>query len=128
MINEFTYSFSVQKKDIDHLDHVSNIVYVHWLLNAAQKHWAFLSNDTLNSKFVWVVLRHEIDYLFSAKLNDVIIINTWVEKSEGAKSERIVEIKKADKLLAKGKTTWCLLDKHSMKPARIPEEIIEIFN
>jgi acyl-CoA thioester hydrolase len=37
-----------------------------------------------------------------------------------------VEIKKDDKILAKAKTIWCLLDRNTMKPVKIPSEIIEI--
>ena len=32
------------------------------------------------------------------------------------------------KLLVESKTTWCLLDKQTMKPLRIPAEIIELFS
>ena len=118
----------VTKNDIDHLNHVNNVIYVHWVLEAAEKHWDFLSTSKMNETYVWVVLRHEIDYLSSAKLNDVITINTWVENTRGVKSERIVEIKKDGKMVSKALTTWCLLDKKTMKPARIPSEIIEIFS
>jgi len=86
-----------------------------------------LSTTEINDTYVWVVLRHEIDYLASAKLNDKITINTWIENTAGVKSERMVEIKNNGKILAKAVTIWCLLDKKSMKPARIPSEIIEIF-
>lgn len=128
MKNCFTFNLKVTKNEIDHLNHVNNLVYVHWVLDAAQNHWQFLSSKALNSQYVWVVLRHEIDYLVSAMLNDEITINTWVEESIGVKSIRIVEIKRDNQLLAKAKTTWCLLDKNSMKPVRIPSEIILLFH
>lgn len=98
-----------------------------WVQNAAQKHWDILSTPDLNRKYVWIVLRHEIDYLHAAKLHDKITVNTWVESVYGVKSERIVEIKKGAELLARAKTTWCLLDKKAMKPVRISSEIIKIF-
>jgi acyl-CoA thioester hydrolase len=128
MLNSYTFKLKVEQSQIDDLQHVNNIVYLHWVLEAAQKHWELLSNKTLNTQYVWIILRHEIDYLAAAILNDEITIITWVEKSVGVKSYRIVEIKCNDKLLAKAKTTWCLLDKKSMKPVRIPSEISELFN
>jgi len=127
MKKSFEFDFIVTEKDIDHLNHVNNVIYVHWVLDAAEKHWDFLSTTEINDTYVWVVLRHEIDYLASAKLNDKITINTWIENTAGVKSERMVEIKNNEKILAKAVTIWCLLDKKSMKPARIPSEIIEIF-
>ena len=128
MKNQYTFTFNVTKNQIDLLNHVNNVVYVHWILDAAQKHWTYLSSEIMNSKYVWVVLRHEIDYLAPAKFNDKIQINTWVEKTIGAKSIRTVEIFKGEKLLVKSKTTWCLLDKQTMKPLRIPAEIMELFS
>jgi len=127
MKNFFSFTFKVTADQIDHLNHVNNVVYVNWVLDAAQKHWEFLSNNSMSDSHVWVVLRHEIDYLASAKLDDEIIINTWVQKSEGVKSERIIEIKKGDKVIAKALTIWCLLDKKTMRPVRIPPEIVKLF-
>jgi len=127
MKNFFSFTFKVTADQIDHLNHVNNVVYVNWVLDAAQKHWEFLSYNIMNTRYVWVVLRHEIDYLASAKLYDEITINTWVQKSEGVKSERIIEIRKGDKVIAKALTIWCLLDKKTMRPVRIPPEIIKLF-
>ncbi|WP_457618045.1 acyl-CoA thioesterase [Lutibacter sp.] len=87
------------------LDHVNNVHYLQWVQNAAQKHWNILSTPDLNCKYVWIVLRHEIDYLRAAKLDDKITISTRVEDIYGVKSERIVEIKKESKLIARAKTT-----------------------
>ena len=126
--NKFSYTLVVTDDVIDNLNHVNNIHYVQWVQNAAQKHWAILSNENMDAKYVWVVIRHEVDYLSSAKLNDVLTVSTWIGDSYGVKSERFVEIKKGSKLIAKAKTTWCLLDKETMKPTRIPLEIMQILH
>jgi len=127
-INKFTFTLVVQKNDIDDLNHVNNLHYLQWVQAAAQKHWSILSTKQLDTKYVWVVLRHEIDYISAAKLNDKITINTWIGDSYGVKSERFVEIQRNDKLIAKAKTIWCLLDRETMKPARIPSGILKILN
>lgn len=124
--NKFTFTLVVNKNEIDNLNHVNNIHYIQWVQNVAQKHWNILSNSSLDEKYVWVVLRHEIDYLAAANLNDIITINTWIGDSYGVKSERFVEIMKDSKVIAKAKTIWCLLDKNKMKPVRIPQEILKI--
>ncbi|WP_456421406.1 acyl-CoA thioesterase [Lutibacter sp.] len=123
----FSFHLTITEDELDTLDHVNNVYYLQWVQNAAQKHWDLLSTPDLNKKYVWIVLRHEIDYLQAAKLDDEISVSTWIENVYGVKSERIVEIKKNAKLLARAKTTWCLLDKKAMKPVRIPSEIIKIF-
>jgi len=124
--NKFSYNLIVDTNDIDGLNHVNNVQYIYWIQIAAEKHWEQLSNAILNDKYVWVVLRHEVDYLFSAKLNDNLTVNTWIGVSYGVKSERFVEIKKGAKIIAKAKTIWCLLDKKTMKPVRIPFDIMKI--
>ncbi|MDD3721081.1 MAG: thioesterase family protein [Lutibacter sp.] len=124
--NRFSYTLIISENDIDTLNHVNNVTYLHWVQNAAQKHWSKLSNTAIDDKYVWVVIRHEIDYFLPAVLNDVITVITYIGDSYGVKSERFVEIKKDDKLLAKAKTIWCLLDKKSMKPVKVPSEIMNL--
>ena len=126
MEKKYTFSKVVSKKEIDFLNHVNNLIYLEWVLNAAEKHWAILSSDQIDEKYVWVVLRHEIDYIAAALLGDDITITTWIGESRGVKSDRFVEIKRGDKLLAKAKTTWCLLYKKTMRAVRIPIEILDV--
>ncbi|MBK5208540.1 MAG: acyl-CoA thioesterase [Flavobacteriaceae bacterium] len=129
MINKtFTYTLTVSRNDIDTLNHVNNVTYLNWVQNAAQKHWSVLSNADIDNKYVWVVIRHEIDYFLPAMLNDVITVTTYIGDSYGVKSERFVEIKRGDRILAKAKTIWCLLDKKAMKPVKFPSEIINILH
>ncbi len=99
---------------------------MHWVQNVAEKHWNILSTDEIDNRYVWVVLRHEIDYFLPAMLNDEIVVTTYIGDSYGVKSERFVEIKMAEKLLVKAKTIWCLLDKITMKPVKVPPEITVI--
>lgn len=121
-----SFKIKVSEKEIDELNHVNNMHYLKYMENAAKVHWNMLSDQALNKKYVWVVLRHEIDYLFSAKLNDELHITTWIGESYGVKSERYVEIKKENRIVLKSKTIWCLLTKKTMRPTRIPYEILKL--
>jgi len=127
-MDSYYFKHTVISSEIDLLGHVNNVCYIQWVQNAAEKHWGVLSENHEFNSFVWVVLRHEIDYLSSAKLDDEITIRTWVGESYGVKSERFVEILKDGKILAKAKTIWCLLDKKKMKVVRIPQEVLEVVN
>ena len=126
MEKKYTFNKVVSKSEIDSLNHVNNLIYLEWVLKAAEKHWEILSSDCINEKYVWVVLRHEIDYLAAALLGDEVTITTWIVDSKGVRSDRFVEIKRGDKLLSKAKTTWCLLDKRTMRAVRIPIEVLDI--
>ncbi len=128
MENHFNFSFTVDKTSIDNLNHVNNVTYLNWAQTVAEKHWKKISTSSINNKYVWVVIRHEVDYFSSAYLNDEIVLKTWIGESYGVKSDRFVDILKDDKVICSVKTIWCLLDKNSMKPVRIPEEIMNVLN
>lgn len=124
----FTDSFKVDQNAIDGLNHVNNVIYLDWAQKIAEKHWSQLSNTTINNNIVWVVKRHEVDYFLPVFLNDKITLKTYIGESYGVKSERFVNVLKNDKLVCSVKTTWILLDKATMKPVRIPSEILTLLN
>lgn len=126
MKKPFTYSFNVDESAIDDLNHVNNVIYLDWAQKIAEKHWTQLSNEDINNNYVWVVKRHEIDYFLPVFLNDEIILSTHIGNSYGVKSERFVNILKDDKLVCSVKTIWILIDKITMKPVRIPSEILAL--
>jgi len=120
-------NFIVKEDEIDALNHVNNVVYLQWVNNIAEKHWNILTNDDINSKYYWVAIRHEIDYMQQAFLDDEITVYTWVGESTGVRSIRNVHIFKGDILLAKAKTTWCLINAKTHKITRIQQDILNLF-
>jgi len=125
----YSYEFQVQEKDIDQLNHVNNVVYVQWIQDAAVKHWSAVAPENAQKEFVWVIVRHEIDYRRSGKLGDKIHIKTWVLNASGVSSVRQVQIfrEKDMQLLVESKTTWCMLDAKTLRPVRVTNEIRNIF-
>lgn len=122
----FTQHRTVLNTEIDDLQHVNNVVYVQWIQDIADAHWKHLTKKTPIPNIVWVVLRHEIDYLKQAILGDTITLKTWVGDTRGATSIRHVEIVKGDLVLVKAKTTWCLLEAQNFKPKRITESVLNV--
>ena len=88
----FVSEIKVKEKEIDELNHVNNVVYLQWINDVSVLHWKYLSNNEINSKYIWVAIRHEIDYIKSAFLNENITLKTWIETLEGVKSTRNVDI------------------------------------
>jgi len=123
----FQHSRIVKQEEIDELKHVNNIVYLQWVQEISGLHWHALATDKIKSKTIWIALRHEIDYINPSFLNDNITIYTWIDQTKGVKSIRIVHMYCGDKLLAKAKTTWVLLDAQSLKPKRIGKDIQLLF-
>ena len=124
----FSISHTVTKEEIDDLQHVNNVVYVQWIQDVADFHWKKLTLNEPPQNYLWVVIRHEIDYLRAAKLGDCVTLKTWIGESKGLKSIRHVEILKNEVLLAKAKTTWCMIDAKTYKPIRLPANVLKILN
>ncbi len=124
-----SFVFSVLPTDIDELEHVNNVVYVQWIQDAAVRHWNKVAPEEIKKNYVWVIARHEIDYKRPARLNDELLIQTRVLTAGAVNSERQVQIfrKKDMKLLVESKTNWIMVDAVAHRPARIPEEIKDIF-
>jgi acyl-CoA thioester hydrolase len=125
----FEYLINVQEIDIDEQGHVNNISYVKWVQEAAIAHWNSVATKDMSELYMWVVSRHEIDYLKQAYLHTKLIANTWVVEPNGAKSERYVNICDTENgaIVAKIKTTWYLLDFKTKKPRRIEADLVNIF-
>ena len=127
--NVFVLPIKVSTSDIDDLNHVNNVVYVGWVQDAASAHWSAVASGELRSQCMWVVLRHEIDYLAPAFEGDLLEAFTWVDSPNGPRQVRHVSIQRASdhNVLAYAQSTWCLLDPTSSKPKRISEEIANVF-
>lgn len=121
----FRLPLRVSKEHIDNLNHVNNVVYVSWVQDVADAHWKTAASETLRAQCRWVVMRHEVDYVASAVVDDTLELLTWVDAPQGARQIRHVSIQRLSdhKVLAYAETTWCLLDPHSGKPRRIGPEI-----
>lgn len=128
-MNHFQSEITVPASAIDNLKHVNNVVYLQWVQDVAEQHWNESTDSALREKLAWVVVNHFIEYKAPAFEKDLLILKTWVENYSGVTSERHTEIlRKADnKLLAKAKTLWCLLDKTNGKPLRITDDLRALF-
>ncbi|XLS30936.1 acyl-CoA thioesterase [Flavobacteriaceae bacterium M23B6Z8] len=126
----FTKVIEVQESDLDQMQHVNNVKYVQWIQDIASSHWQSVASNHLQEKYAWVVTTHHINYKSPAFLGDKICLRTYVKKSSGVTSIRIVEMYHNDtnKLLVNAETSWCLLLRDTLKPCRIPDEISVLFS
>lgn len=125
---KFSKEIIVQKTDIDELNHVNNVRYVQWIQDISKDHWFDLIKNKITTQYIWVVASHFIEYKSSALLNDVLTVETFIEKFEGPFSYRVVEIRnvKTNKIIIKALTKWCLIDINTKKPLFIPTEILNL--
>lgn len=129
MENRFTKAILIQPDDFDQMGHVNNVVYLQWVQDVAEAHWKHVSDQQHLNDFLWVALRHEIDYLKEIKPGETIIAETYVKSMEGVKSERhtVILAETTGQVKAKAITFWCLLDSERKKPKRIPDDLKKLF-
>jgi len=123
-------SINVSNSDLDSLNHVNNVRYVQWVNDIAKEHWQQNASEEILENFFWVMINHSIEYKSSALLNDVVKLKTFVIKSEGVTSTRVVEMynEKNGKLVVRSETNWCFMNNQTKKPTRITQEVVDLFN
>ena len=117
-------------EDIDDLGHVSNLVYVRWILEVAMSHsraagWDFEHYRALGA--VFVVRRHEVDYIAQVTAGQTLVATTWVDNWRPASCVRHTELARDGKIVARGATTWALMSLASGRPVRIPDPLLAAF-
>lgn len=124
----FQFLFTVLPEHLDQLHHVNNVVYVQWLQEAASRHWSGNVTPDIDEKVLWVVKRHEIDYLAPAVLGDELIMKTWTGSYTAVSWDRYYEITRVSdqRKIITAKSIWVLLDSKTLKPRRIDAEILAV--
>ncbi|MDP9000983.1 MAG: acyl-CoA thioesterase [Myxococcota bacterium] len=120
----FRHELVVGADDIDMLGHASNIAFVRWIQDVALAHSAAVGFDFdayQRLGAVFVVVRHEVDYMRPALRDDRLEARTWISNVMAAKCHRATEIARASngQLLAKGVTTWGFIELATGRPRRI---------
>jgi len=118
----------VRPDDIDELGHASNVVYLRWVQEAALAHSTAVGLDQaayLSRGEVWVVRRHEVEYLRPALVGERLAVETRVASMSAASSVRRTSILRVSDgaLLCRASTDWVFVDLQRGRPIRIPEDI-----
>ena len=130
MPERFRFPITVVPDDIDDLGHVSNLVYLRWVLETATAHsvsrgWSLDEYRKLGN--VWVVRRHELDYLGQVTLGQALIAETWVESWKAASCVRHTELVREGQVVARAATTWAFMSLATGRPQRIPDHLRDAF-
>lgn len=128
--DRFAIEITPQPEDIDELGHVSNLVYLRWVLDVAMAHtrargWDIAQYRELGS--VFMVRRHEIDYVGQVTLGQTLRAETWVDSWRLASCIRKTELLRDGKVVARAATTWAMIGLASGRPQRIPDELTALF-
>ncbi len=130
MSERFQHPITAESSDIDELGHVSNLVYLRWVLEAATAHsvargWGQPEYFAIGS--VWVVRRHELDYLAQVTVGQQLVAETWVDSWKAASCVRKTELSRDGQIVLRAATTWAFMSLSSGKPQRIDERVRAAF-
>lgn len=129
MSNRFSRTFTALPEHIDVMGHVNNAVWVQWVQDMATAHWDAAARAEDQADFVWLVIRHEIDYRGNISESETVTGETWIpDGAQGAKSTRRVEFTDSTgKVIVSANTTWAMLDRESGRLARVRPDVMAPF-
>lgn len=78
---------------------------------------------------MFVVRRHEVEYLRPAYEGDRLVLRTWVADWKGASSWRETRVvrERDQQEVVRARTLWAFVDASSGRPKRIPQAIVDSF-
>ena len=151
----FAAYFRVRHYEADAVGHVNNAAYLHYLEQAAIEHSAAVGYPLGRYRemgALFIVRRHEIEYLRPASPGDVLEVVTWVAEIRGPRAVRAYEVYRygqaasdvgtiavppdsllpathvpASEPLVRARTQWAYVDLDSGRPLRPPAELIGAF-
>ncbi|MFL5345909.1 MAG: acyl-CoA thioesterase [Hyalangium sp.] len=128
----FAIRVRVTPQDLDELLHVSNVVYIRWIQDAAVAHSVSvgLSLEEYRQRgAVFVVRRHEVDYLRPALLGDEVEVETRVVAVSQVTATRQNFIRRLSDghVLVQAQTQWAYISTTTGRPVRIPPEVVQRF-
>jgi acyl-CoA thioester hydrolase len=95
-------------------------------LRLAGVHHTELADGKHGEKLVWVVRRMEIDFKGSAKIDDVLTIDTITENVSGARIFMAQTLSRDGQVLVEAKVEAAIVSE-SGRPRRFPKEWVEAF-
>jgi len=122
------HRIDVTASDIDGLGHANNVVWVRWINEAAIAHAEAVGLGEARCKAlgaVWVVRRHDVEYLQPAFEGEQLTAHTWPETLRGPLSLRRTLFTRGEEVLLRAETQWVLVDVRTGKPRRAGPEMLE---
>ncbi|HSK93646.1 MAG TPA: thioesterase family protein [Candidatus Angelobacter sp.] len=128
----YTARWPVRQYELDQFGHVNNAVYLNWIEQVATDHveaLGFGPDWTLQRGGGWVVREHHVTYHRPVVYGDVVLVTTLPQRIGGVRGVRRTEIHRESdgELLTEAETVWVWVRSADGRPARIPEDLLRLF-
>jgi acyl-CoA thioester hydrolase len=117
----------VMANDIDHMGHVNNSIYLRWVEAAVLDHWRGLASAAEHAAYLWIAVRHEIDYRLPALLGETLTIDTRITEIRRARAWYQTIVRRDAALLVEVKSCWCCVDSATRRLTVIPRDAADRF-
>jgi len=126
-------TFRVRHYECDTYGHLNNVNYVRYMQETALDASAAVGWDDARYEAVghqWLIRETSVEYLLPLTYNEEVTITTWVDDFRRVRSRRLYEFNRVSDgvLVAKGITDWVYLNTQTLRPTRIPEDMIYDFD
>lgn len=127
------FSINIYVEDTDFQGFVYHANYIKFFERSRSD---FLSSNNISQEILrknnlgFVIKRIEIDYLFPAKLGDVIVVKSFVEKKSNARmifNQKIIN-QIDNKIICEGDVEICFINIYTKKPKPFPDDLLLIFD
>lgn len=124
--------FRVRFYECDAYGHVNHANYLRYMQEAAFDASAAVGYDFDSYEALgchWLIMQSGISYLKPLRFGESVTVKTWVSDFRRASSRRLYEFRTAgsDDLIAEAYSDWIYLDDESLRPTRIPPEMVAAF-
>lgn len=109
------------------MGHVNNSVYLRWIEEAAHAHWAALAMPAEFAAYLWLAVRHELDYRQPAFAEDVLRVETRIVAIKRVRAWYETVITCRGTIVVEARSCWCCIDAKSRGLTPIPPEMAERF-
>lgn len=131
-MRKFTWRLQVRTYELDGLGHVNNAMYARYLEEAAVRasgDAGFTFDWYIEHGTVWLVRSLALRYYAPAVYGDELEITTWVADGRRVSSHRDYAIHRVrdGELVLRARANWVYVDRATLRPVRIPQEIYDAF-
>ncbi len=125
-------TFRVRSYECDAYGHVNNANYLRYMQEAALDASAAVGYDEARYNalgHIWVIHETNIEYLRPLRFGDSVEVTTWVGDFRRVRSRRMYELRSvaSGELVATATTDWVYIERATLRPARVPPEMIAAF-
>lgn len=125
-------TFRVRSYECDAYGHVNHANYLRYMQETALDASAAVGYDEARYEqlgHIWLIRETQIEYLHPLRFGDSVEVKTWVGDFRRVRSRRYYELRNAasEELVAQGSTDWVYIDRATLRPARVPPEMVAAF-